>query len=203
MVLMLLMTTGAALADVLPPGHKWVKHDVHFEGIKDYPNYVFYLWPRDLSRGRAGNSSVRVPESGETTLGGNPLARAQSGGTFLFAVPTELFGGDPARPPDEAWFEGKEKRVLKSAPLVGEVRTARQGDPRDRFLTRYRVAIKFGKLETELLSQEQPSAETADTPGGEDRSPTYRWLLAGGMGLAAVMAALGLMFARWRRRLVR
>jgi hypothetical protein len=90
---------GTARSDVLPPGSKSVRHDAVFENVNDYPDHVFFLWPRDLPRSQPGNSSVRVAATGEATLAGNPLARAQHGGPFLFAVPKGRFGGDPSQPP--------------------------------------------------------------------------------------------------------
>src|SRR5262249_23171152 len=73
----------------------------------------------------------------------------------------------------DEWFENPTEGVLKSAALVPEIRAAPLWEPRDRFVTGYRIAIQDGQLETTLLSHEQPGDGAA--PGSE------RWLIAGGL----------------------
>jgi hypothetical protein len=188
-----LLVVNEAQADILPPGTKWVRHDVVFEGVKDHPEYVFFLWPRDLPRGQPGNSSVRLSPDGEATLGGNPLARAQHGGPFLFAMPVKLFGDNPSGPPQDDWFEGKGEGVLKSEALVGEIRSAPVSEPRERFVTHYHITIKDGKLETTLLSHETPgSASTPASTSAAVPVPNWKGLIVVGGGLAALVVALGL-----------
>jgi hypothetical protein len=179
-----------AQGDVVAPGYKFVRHDAVFENVNDFPEYVFFVWPRDISRDQPGNSSVRVAATGEATLGGNPLARAQHGGPFLFAVPKGLFGGDPSQPPRDEWFENPTEGVLKSAALVPEIRSAPLWEPRDRFVTRYRIAIQDGRLDATLLSHEQPGDGAAPGSG--------RWLIAGGLAVAALALAAGLILVRRR-----
>jgi hypothetical protein len=191
---LLTLLTGlarTAQGDMVAPGYKFVRHDAVFESVNDYPEYVFFVWPRDISRDQPGNSSVRVAPTGEATLGGNPLARAQHGGPFLFAVPKGLFGEDPSQPPRDEWFENPTAGVLKSAALVPEIRSAPLWEPRDRFVTRYRIAIQDGTLETTLVSHEQPGDEAAPGFG--------RWLIAGGLMAAALVLVAGLIVVRrWR-----
>jgi hypothetical protein len=187
---------GSIRADILPPGHKSVSHDARFENVKDYPDYVFYMGPCHTDFARA---YPRLSEGGEVGLGGNPLA--YGGGQFLFAVPKSVKGE-----PEEAWFEGKVEGVLKSERLVYPIRSAPVGEGRKGYLTRYSVAIADGKLTLTQLPDEQPGfgpglplgrVEGGDVPP-EEGSP--RWMIAGGLGLAAVLAAVGLIVTRGRRR---
>src|SRR5437588_13081384 len=53
----ILVTAAFAHADILPPGSKWANHVAKFEGIaKHQADYMFYIYPRDISRGRPGNT---------------------------------------------------------------------------------------------------------------------------------------------------
>jgi hypothetical protein len=191
------MLARAVRADILPPGSKWAHHEAQFENFKDHPDYVFYVGPRHTDFARA---YPRLTDEGKVDLtNSNPLA--YRGGMFLFAVPKSVKGE-----PEEAWFEGKVAGVLKSEPLVYPIRSAPIGG-RDHFLTRYTIAIADGKLTLTQLPDEQPGTSVAaGQPGrveggdmpAEEGSP--RWMIAGGLGLAAVLAAAGLIMTRGRRR---
>jgi hypothetical protein len=192
-----------AAADILAPGTKWVRHAARFENLADHPNYAFYVWPRDLDRGQAGNSTVKPNDKGEVDISGfNPLAYGQSGGIFLFAVPKTLLE-KPDAPPKEEWFSGKAEGVLKSERLAHPVRSLAANDPRDTIVTRYRVEIKDGKLKaTEQSAVGQP--EPAQKPGGDgygdgpEVAAPPQFLIAVGLAGAALLSVGGLLLLRRR-----
>jgi hypothetical protein len=201
-VAVVLVLAPLSPADILPPGSKWVSHNARFENLKDFPDYVFYMGPCHTDFERA---YPRVGDNGEVGLGGNPIAFGR--GQFLFAVPKAVHG-DLNRQPDKAWFEGKVEGVLKSEGLVRPIRSAPQSERRDHFLTRYSVAIADGKLTTTQLADEpapagSASASTATTSDGEssagDEGESRRWMVAGGLGLAGLLAVAGLVLVRGRR----
>jgi hypothetical protein len=183
-----------ARADILPPNSKWVTHVARFTNIAEHREYVFYVYPRDLSRGHPGNSSVRVPESGEVAISGlNPLAAG--GGVFLFAIPRTLHGLD-TNVAKEEWFEGNVVGVLKSGPLVYPVRSLPSTDPRDRIVTSYRVEIKDGlKLVEAAPNPEQAllieASSASVVPAESTGFRRWRWIGA----CAAAGLAIG--FAAW------
>lgn len=172
-------------ADLLPPGQKPVEHLLRIENIKEYPDHVFFIYPRDLNRGQPGNTSVRVGDNGEGTMAGNPLARRA--GVFLYAVPRTL--ADKVKTPSEEWFEKPANGVLKSALPVGPIRTVAEKDPRKRIVTRYQIEIKDG-LKLMLLKDEKKEGASA----GETRGS-----IAVGFALCAVFTGAGLIWARSRQ----
>ncbi len=188
----LLAVASASRSDILPPGAKWINHVAKFENIADFPEYVFYAYPRDLDRRRPGNSSVRVTESGEVVISGfNPLAAG--GGIFLFAVPKKLHG-DSESPPAEEWFTGNVAGVLKSKPLAHAVRTANKSDPRDRIVTTYRIEFKDGLQLAEVTSEELKRTDERVSPASvvtEDapRGPQWHWIIGGAATGAALVCA--------------
>jgi hypothetical protein len=185
-----LLLAPAARADLLPPQHKAVKHLLRLENIKDYPDYVFYIYPRDLPRNQPGNSSVRVEDSGEASLSGNPLVRGK--GAFLYAIPRKLFK-DAKQPPQEEWFEKPTEGIFKSEPLVNQVRSLPKSDPRTQIVTRYRIAIKDG-LKLTQVAEEKPKKEEEEASAW----PRY-WMIAVGAAGCAVVSGLGLLVTRRRR----
>jgi len=187
-----LLFVQAARADLLPPQHKGVQHVLRLENIKDYPDYVFYIYPRDLARNQPGNSSVRVADSGEASLAGNPLARRN--GAFLYAIPRKLFK-DAKQPPLEEWFEKPADGIFKSERLAGQIRSLPNSDPRNLIVTRYRIAIKDG-LKLTLVPEEKPGKEEEEASASAHR----RWMIALGAALCAVISGMGLLVTRWRRR---
>jgi hypothetical protein len=163
--LLVLLMAVPARADILPPESKWISHVARFEKLGDHPGYVFYVYPRDLGRGKPGNSSVRVPESGEVAISGlNPLAARE--GVYLFAIPKELHGPlDQA--PKEEWFEKKTEGVLKSGRLAYPVRSVSKSDKRDKIVTTYGVKIEKGELKlTEIKPEPKPEAKPGEQPTG-------------------------------------
>lgn len=190
-VLALLLLATPAWADILAPGSKWVKHVVQFEDLGKYRDYVFYVYPRDLSRGKPGNSSIRVPDSGEVSISGmNPLATRD--GVYLFAVPSSLIK-DKNAAPEEAWFEGKVAGVLKSPRLVQPIRALPRSDARNTIVTRYRVEIKDGLKLSEI--KEEQKAPPASRPGVEplaistDAPARWTWIVGGTFAGAALVSA--------------
>jgi hypothetical protein len=195
-VVAVVAAAGPLAADVLPPGSKWVEDVAQFDNLRDFPGHVFFVWPRDLDRGRPGNSSLRVGEDAQVSLGVNPLVIGRAGGLFLFAVPRPLLkeAGDTPR---EEWFEGKTPGVLKSGPLAAPVRSAPLSEPRSRFVTRYRVALTKDALHLTVVSDERPSRAGPAASGG---GPT-RWVtVALGVGAAVTAVVAGLVVARALRR---
>jgi hypothetical protein len=192
-----LAAAAPVAADVLPPGSKWVQDVAQFDNFRDYPAHVFFVWPRDLDRGRPGNSSLRVGGDGQVSLGVNPLAAGRAGGLFLFAVPSEMLERADGVPREE-WFEGKTPGVLKSGPLATPVRSAPLSEPRSRFVTRYHVGMTKDALDLSVVSDERPAhAAPASAPGG----PAPAWVTpALGAGAAVTAALTGLVIARVLRR---
>lgn len=189
-----LLLVQAGQADLLPPNHKPVSHVLRIVNIKDYPDYVFFVYPRDLPRNRPGNSSVRVDDSGQVDFAANPLARRT--GAFLYAIPRKLFK-DIKQPPQEEWFEKPADGVLKSERLVNQIRIVPKSDPRKQIITRYRIEIKDG-LKTTLLPEEKPAREEEEEAANV--AARSRWMIGWGIGSCAVISGLGLLFVRWRRR---
>lgn len=183
--LIMLCVNFMTRADILPPNSKWIAHVAKFENLDAYKDYVFYVYPRDLSRGKAGNSSVRVPESGEVAISGlNPLV-ARSG-VYLYAIPRRLHGDDD-RKPDDAWFDGKTEGVLKSVRLVNPIRSVPSSDKRTRIETKYRVEISAGLKITEIVpdapgkntgQSDEPSVNLASIQTEPSRSQ-LPWILGG------------------------
>jgi hypothetical protein len=101
LVVISLLCVSSVRADLLPPGQKPVEHVLRIENTKEYPDHVFFIYPRDINRGLPGNTSVRVGDNGEGSMAGNPLARRN--GAFLYAVPRSLM--DKEKTPREEWFE--------------------------------------------------------------------------------------------------
>lgn len=189
-LLAVIVMAAGSRADILPPGSKWVTHVAKFENAGDFKEYVFYVYPRDLDRGQAGNSSVRVPASGEVAISGfNPLAAHR--GIFLFAVPRKLLDKDDA-PPKEAWFTDKTEGVLKAGPLSHAVRSVSKDDKRERLVTTYKIEMKDGMKLSEVQAEpgaakpeEQPQSYTVTMDG-----PRWHWILGGGFAGAALVTAV-------------
>ncbi len=191
-----LLCAVPALADLLPPNSKRVSHVLRFENIKDYADYAFYVYPRDLARGKPGNSSVRVDDSGEVNYFGNPLARRN--GTYLYAIPRKLFKDDK-QPPQEEWFEKPANGILKSERLVNQVRILPNSDPRTKIVTRYKIEIKDG-LKLTQLAEEKPAKPAKPEEEETSVSSGRRGTIALGFGLAGLASCLGLAVTRWRAR---
>jgi hypothetical protein len=189
--------SSIAQADILPPGNKWIAHVAKFENAGGFKDYVFYVYPRDLSRARPGNSSIRVPESGEVAISGiNPIALRD--GIHLFAVPRKLLAKDDT-PPKEEWFTEKSEGVLKAGPLVHPVRTVSSSDKREKIVTRYKIEIKDGSMKlTEVKpepSESKPEEEAAVTTVPETQS-RWHWMIGGGFAGAALVTAVVLAVRR-------
>ncbi len=180
-IVTVLAAASPVLADLLPPDSKWVTHVVRFENLADHTDYVFYVYPRDLNRGQAGNSSIRVPESGEVTISGiNPLATA--GGIFLFAIPRKIHGPDGAGPKEE-WFDGKTPGVLKSNPLVHPTRALSKSDHRDRIVTTYRIDLN------DVLKLEEVASAKAGDETSQSENVVSMTTEPSGFGLWRIVAA--------------
>jgi hypothetical protein len=194
-----LLAIGLARADILPPGGKWINHVAKFENVGDFTEYLFYVYPRDLHRGRPGNSSVRVPESGEVSIGGfNPLAAG--GGIFLFAIPKKLHV-DTESSPAEKWFTTEIAGVLKSKALVTPIRSVDRSDERDQIVTTYRIRIGQELELTEVAGESRqtaPTAVTRTTPivvsGLFGRG--WHWIVGGAATGAVLVCACWLAFRK-------
>jgi hypothetical protein len=206
----LLVAAGRLPADILPPGSKGVRIVASFENVADYPDYVFYVWSRDLARRQPGTSSVRVGDDGEARLVGNPLARGEAGDVFLFAVPRKLLG-EPSQPPKEEWFESKTPGVLKSNPLDVTIRpdidviAVHYTYPIDMtdglkviradWVSYTAETVFIERIETDFTTRQPPAATGAGIPEATNRT---QWIV--GVCLAAACAAAGLLLARHLRR---
>jgi len=189
------LLVSVAWADIIPPGYKSIEHLVEFENLGDFPDYAFYVYPRDLAREQEGNSSVLLgPDASADISRLNPLAVGQSGGVFLFAIPKSLAGaGD--QPPKEEWFTADAPGVFKSrladqrrnAPLHGS----------DRVVNRYRVAGLPQSLSVTEVPIEGSSDDPSRDSGTSPLLPGYAmWFLAA----LPVAAALWIVLRRKGRK---
>jgi hypothetical protein len=131
-----------------------VIHDVILEGQDEYPDYVFYAYPRDLRRSDAMAGNICVPFQTDRPVDinrFNPLAVDRNEGVEIVAVPLKFVlktGGSP----DPSWFDGTSDHVFKAREKV--IRhpqvVSRQGDP-TRYVTRYRLLMD-GELSLSLIS---------------------------------------------------
>jgi hypothetical protein len=181
MVFCLLLALAGA--DVVPPDSKAITHRVRFEGLS--PDFVFYLYPRDLPRDAPGNSSVRIDAATAELSALNPLAVNQAGGAFLYAVPKSLHAGREA--PDEAWFAPGRTPGVRSARLVAPRKYVSASAGFDTLETRYRVQGLPGALDLVPLGEETLAGGVPVRPFGA------LWLLLGLPVLAAAWIA-------WRLR---
>ncbi len=120
----------SAWADVIPAGRKPVQHLVEFTNVAAFTNYHFFVYPRDLPRGRVANSSVTLKGGVAQLSALNPLAVGRTKGAYLYAVPKELYRS--AGYPREDWFTNKVAGVLRSPRLVDPIRSLPASDPRDK-----------------------------------------------------------------------
>ena len=194
----ILATAALGRADILPPGSKWANHVAKLDGIAQYQgDYVFYIYPRDLARGRPGNTSIRVPDSGEVGVSGmNPLATRN--GIFVFAIPKKLLGD--AKDPKEEWFEGKGEGVLKAELPFRPQRTTSKADKREAIVTKCKLEIKENKMTLAVVPDEKP----ADKPGDvstevEENYYGSRWYWIFGGGATGLALVSGLWLARRKR----
>jgi hypothetical protein len=194
-IAVILVTASLARADILPPGAKWANHVAKFDGIaKHQADYVFYVYPRDIGRGQPGNSSVRVGESGEVGVSGlNPLAVAQAGGVFLFAIPKKLHGDEKA--PKDEWFEGKGDGVLKAKLPFQPVRQVNKSDKRDPIVTKCKLEIKENKMTLAVVPEEKPTGKPGDVSTDVEENyygSMWQWIVGGGATGLALMSGLWL-----------
>lgn len=146
---LLLLLAGTARADIVPPDSKAITHRVRFENLREHPDFVFYVHPRDFAREQPGNSSVRVGEKGEAVLSAlNPMA----GPPHLYAVPAALHAGREL--PDEAWFKEAGAAGVRSARLVAPQKYVSRSAPFDTLETRYRVQGLPASLDLVPLGEE-------------------------------------------------
>lgn len=199
----ILATAAFGRADILPPGAKWANHVAKFDGIAQYQgDYVFYVYPRDLARGRPGNTSIRISDSGEVGVSGmNPLATRD--GIFLFAIPKKLMGD--AKVPKEEWFEGKGDGVLKAALPFHPQRTTDKSDKRAAIVTKCKLEIKENKMTLAIVPEEKPADKLGDKKGGdvsievEENYYGSRWYWVLGGGATGLALASGVWLALRKR----
>jgi hypothetical protein len=208
----LLVSGPAATADIVPPGHKWVRSSARFENLADFPDHVFFVAhhpDHDFSRGPDQKKGVfdvvaeRLdPARAEVGLGGNPIM----GGKYLLAVPKSLAGDRTNAIPVE-WFNGRTPGVLQAA-IPGGYRTMPETEKRDEFWFVYKVRLPAGTsekkedaLRLELTQEDKPSGGAATKDGESPSSPpekgSSRWYVAGGIAAVALFLLAGWF---WRRR---
>jgi len=137
-VVALVCAAGAEAAGTgQPNGPKWLE----FENLNSYPEYVFYLWPRDTDRGSPGNSSIQLREGRAVNLRTLlPDAVRAAGGVYVVAIPLKLLGG-PFQPAKEEWLTSPSGGVLKSQPLADANRQVIAYEPDASRSIRYRVEV--------------------------------------------------------------
>lgn len=149
----------SARADNISPGYKPIRHVVEFTNLYTFTNYYFVVYPRDLPRGRIGNSSVGAQSGSVVVSELNPLDVRQNRGVYLFAIPKTLYARTGY--PLEEWFTNKVPGVLKSPPLVPPIRSLPISDPRKEIVNRYRIEGLPDKLD--LVPVDSPAPSPGET----------------------------------------
>lgn len=129
-----------AQADVLPPGGKFVDHQLRFENLTDYPDHVFYLGWHVHFRKPEGEWKVRrLSEAGEIST--HPPETPPYGAKMSLAAVPKSQTKDAPTHGDASWFEGKTPGVKLAEVDVDMIRTGPVTDRRSTFWTVYRVAL--------------------------------------------------------------
>ena len=186
-----------ALADILPPGYKGIRHAARFENLSDFPAYVFYVTPsgeRDKSW-RARFQSVDAQNEARLNAG-SPLYF--SDGLVLVGVPKKLLTADhPADKPDPKWFVDLPDGVVRSERLPNAIRNLPIKDKRSEIVERFTITIADGKIALKRVEGKEPT-EQADEPWEEPTGAPLPYVPVG-LALAAIVAASGLIVARrWK-----
>lgn len=199
----LMVFAWVARGDVLPTGSKWFHHQVTIDNLNDYPQYVFFVYPKhiDVTRGAAEvkpSKPVAISDS-------NPLAYSK--GMYFYAVPRETFAA-AKNAPLESWFGGNAEGVLRSSEQLSPRRSTRKSDSADLLVSHYVASIKEGRLTMKNVGDKRFDSQGAEINAqdneNENSSVLYpgpdaasRWLV---LGVSSVAAALiGVSFIRGRR----
>jgi hypothetical protein len=153
--LLCLLFPTPALADITPPGAKFISHQVRFENLADYPETAFFLgWLPSFSNPDKKWTVRRLGVSGEHSMY-PPESPPYGAEMALAAVPVASLTADDANGRHE-WFLAKTAGV-KIAPLdVEMMRTAPITDLRDTFWTVYRVRLTEGGLTLDRTRHDEP-----------------------------------------------
>jgi hypothetical protein len=166
-------------ADLLPRNHRHVQHTVRFANAKEVTNYIFYIYPRDLSGDSPGNSAAPVPADGVMGISAlNPLAVMKAKDIYLVAIPIALHGPRD-RAPLETWFTEETKGVLKCKMPAGQIRSLLK--PGSRVEEVYEIKGLPKSLEVVRIPAKESAAIDSH---GIDRGPAA--ILAGISALAMV-----------------
>ncbi len=178
-VALLLAVAAPAGADILPDGHKGVRHEIRFEGMdrEAFAGVRFVLYPTDVS-----GHWLEV-------AAGKPVAFYHLAGPRLYAVKDAI-------PEDEKKRETFFAALPRSEP-IGLRNTLPESDPRARIATTYRIAAIDG-LAVALEKRE----EAWDADGERVESGKGSAALPGFLGTSAIaMLLLAASVVRRRRGL--
>jgi hypothetical protein len=183
----LLALAPAASADIaLPPGLKYVKPRVQFDGVEKYADHAFFL----KFRSSPGNpfaappTYVQVKNAEPFTL----EAARRIAGLELYALPAKDAEKLRADDPSYKWLDDKTPGVLRAS--LTPPSTVAPVTVKEAPVTPYRVAIKEGKL-TAIKAEVEKKSEAPH----EDR---IRTAFAAG-ALALGLALTGLWFVRRKK----
>jgi hypothetical protein len=194
LLVLLLLLSKSAVADVIPPGYKSIGHFARFENLGDFPHYVFFAAHRprgirsggDEKNGLLPIKAQRVDSEGATIgLGRNPI----DGELYLLAVPRKLL--DEGGQPTADWFDGKTPGVLQATIGTG-YRSVPESEKRKELWTHLTVSIQDGRLSLTKTRDDKPGDGNRDSdsvtlPSGD----SVKWYIAGGFGLIAVALLIG------------
>ena len=179
----------SAQADIISPGYKPIQHVVEFTNLTTFTNYYFVVYPRDLPRGRIGNSSVGAQDGSVVLSALNPMVVGRNGGVYLFAIPKTLYARTGY--PLEEWFTNKVTGVLKSPRLVDPIRALPISDPRQKIVNRYRIEGLPDKLD--LIPVDSPAPNPGETKPLKKSEASARFSLS-------CAAAVWITLAQFRKR---
>lgn len=144
-------------ADIVPPGGKFVGHQLRFERLPEHPDHVFFLgWYTQFGNPDGKWKVRRLADAGE--ISSHPPESPPYGAEMkLAAVPTSQTEGMPTHGlPD--WFEGKTPGVKLAKVDVELIRIAPITDRRNTFWTVYRVTLVGDTLNLERTRHDVPTA---------------------------------------------
>lgn len=178
-------------ADILLPGSKFVSHKIKFENLKEYEKqYKFFFLPLNAEEGpQWAKAQAEFGKTGVVSVSGiNPLQVARAEGLYLVAVPIAMLDKNGTVSPSD--LLKPPPGILKSERLVGQIRAVRKED-KDEFWTVYHVKIMDGKLQTGLISHDEPAKR--------DRVQSNSFG-AGATAIFTTFVAAGTLFSRFRNR---
>jgi|GEM_PF-4092421 len=151
------MLPAQAFADIVPPGRKFVDHQLRFERLPEYSDHVFFLgWYTRFGNPDGKWKSRRLADAGEISVH-PPEAPPYGAQMKLAAVPTSHTDGSPAHG-EPIWFEGMTPGIKLAKVDVEMIRSAPVSDRRSTFWTVYRVTLAGDTLNLERTRHDIPTA---------------------------------------------